>query len=208
MKIAIDINDVLRDYTNQFIRCYNKIIDPFFKITSEEITDFDFFNVFPFVDSNGNQNKELYYKFKYEDAAFDLFGRADVTERRLISDMILWIQNTLRNFDEDKIPEVMIVSPFEMNLSIQSTLSFLAKMGNRVREIYFPIDSSTIWDKCDLLITANPNLISSVPDNKVVFKINAPYNKEINTKYSYNSIIDIIHDKDNTLLELIENFGA
>ena len=83
MKIAIDINDVVRDYTNQFIKCYQKIVDPSFEITQEEITDFDFFNVFPFLDSNGNKNKDLYYRFKYEDAAYDLFGRAETTEKRL-----------------------------------------------------------------------------------------------------------------------------
>lgn len=204
MKIAIDINDVIRDYTNQFIKCYNKIVDPNFEITLEDITDFDFFNVFPFKDENGNKDKDLYFKFKYEDAAFDLFGRAEVTEKRVPSEMILWLQNTLRNFEEDQIPEVMLVSPFEMNLSIQSTLSFLARIGNRVREIYFPTDSSTIWNKCDLLITANPNLINLVPDGKNVFKINAPYNKEVKTKYCYNNIIDVIHDKDNNLQNLIE----
>lgn len=206
MKIAIDINDVVRDYTNQFIKCYNKIIDPSFEIKTDDVTDFDFFNVFPFTDENGNKDKDLYYKFKYEDAAFDLFGRAEVTEKRVPSEMILWLQNTLRNFEEDKIPEVMFVSPFEMNLSIQSTLSFLARIGNRVREIYFPTDSSTIWDKCDLLITANPNLISSVPEGKTVFKINAPYNKEAKAEYSYDNIIDVIHDKDNKLQDLIENY--
>ena len=63
MKIAIDINDVVRDYTNQFIKCYLKIVDPSFEITQEEITDFDFFNVFPFLDSNGNKNKDLYYNY-------------------------------------------------------------------------------------------------------------------------------------------------
>ena len=172
MKMAIDINDVVRDYTNQFIKCYQKIVDPSFEITQEEITDFDFFNVFPFLDSNGNKNKDLYYRFKYEDAAYDLFGRAETTEKRLSSEMTLWLQNTLRNFEYDKIPDILFVSPFEMNLSIQSTLSFLARIGTRVREIYFPTNSLTIWDKCDILITANPNLIENVPKGKIVFKIN------------------------------------
>ena len=205
MKIAIDINDVVRDYTNQFIKCYQKIVDPSFEITQEEITDFDFFNVFPFLDSNGNKNKDLYYRFKYEDAAYDLFGRAETTEKRLSSEMTLWLQNTLRNFEYDKIPDILFVSPFEMNLSIQSTLSFLARIGTRVREIYFPTDSLTIWDKCDILITANPNLIENVPKGKIVFKIKTPYNSNTKTKYEYDNLIDIIHDSNNNLEKLIEN---
>ena len=205
MKIAIDINDVVRDYTNQFIKCYQKIVDPSFEITQEEITDFDFFNVFPFLDSNGNKNRDLYYRFKYEDAAYDLFGRAETTEKRLSSEMTLWLQNTLRNFEYDKIPDILFVSPFEMNLSIQSTLSFLARIGTRVREIYFPTNSLTIWDKCDILITANPNLIENVPKGKIVFKIKTPYNSNTKTKYEYDNLIDIIHDSNNNLEKLIEN---
>ena len=205
MKIAIDINDVVRDYTNQFIKCYQKIVDPSFEITQEEITDFDFFNVFPFLDSNGNKNKDLYYRFKYEDAAYDLFGRAETTEKRLSSEMTLRLQNTLRNFEYDKIPDILFVSPFEMNLSIQSTLSFLARIGTRVREIYFPTNSLTIWDKCDILITANPNLIENVPKGKIVFKIKTPYNSNTKTKYEYDNLIDIIHDSNNNLEKLIEN---
>lgn len=205
MKIAIDINDVVRDYTNQFIKCYQKIVDPSFEITQEEITDFDFFNVFPFLDSNGNKNKDLYYRFKYEDAAYDLFGRAETTEKRLSSEMTLWLQNTLRNFEYDKIPDILFVSPFEMNLSIQSTLSFLARIGTRVREIYFPTNSLTIWDKCDILITANPNLIENVPKGKIVFKIKTSYNCNTKTKYEYDNLIDIIHDSNNNLEKLIEN---
>lgn len=205
MKIAIDINDVVRDYTNQFIKCYQKIIDPSFEISENDVTDFDFMNVFPFIDDGGNQSKELYYKFKYEDAAYDLFGRAEIMDRRLSSEMTLWLQNTLRNFDDGKIPDVLFVSPFEMNLSIQATLSFLARIGTRVRELYFPTDSMTIWDKCDILITANPNLIKNVPEGKIVFKVNTPYNKEVKSKYSFESLLDIIHDEHNNLEKIIEN---
>lgn len=208
MRIAIDLNDVIRDYTNQFIKCYQKIIDPSFEIDEDNITDFDFFNIFPFTDEDGNKDKDLYYRFKYEDAAYDLFGRAEVMDKRIPSEMTLWLQNTLRNFEYDKIPEVLFVSPLEMNLSIQSTLSFLARIGTRVREIYFPTDSQTIWDKCDLLITANPNLIENKPEKKTVFKIETPYNREIKTEYAYSSIIDVIHDEDNKLSEIIENNGS
>lgn len=207
MRIAIDLNDVVRDYTNQFIKCYQKLIDPSFDITEEKVTDFDFFDIFPFPDQEGNTDKDLYYRFKYEDAAYDLFGRAEVMDKKIPSEMSLWLQNTLRNFEYDKIPEVLFVSPFEMNLSIQSTLSFLARIGTRVREVYFPTDSMTIWDRCDLLITANPKLIENVPEGKKVFKINAPYNKNTKADYTYDNLIDVIHDENNVLSDIIENYG-
>lgn len=207
MVIAIDINDVIRDYTRQFIKYYQKVVDPSFKIEYDDVTDYDFTNIFPFIDNNGETDTGLYNQFKYEDCAFELFGRADVMERRLPSEFNLWTQNTLKNFDEEKIPTVMIVSPFEMGLSIQSTLAFLSRIGMRVREYYFPIDSNTIWDKCDVLITTNPNLIANKPEGKHVFKINTPYNKntETLTEFTFDSLCDIIHDENNTLINLIEN---
>lgn len=207
MVIAIDINDVIRDYTRQFIKYYQKVVDPSFEIEYDDVTDYDFTNIFPFIDNNGETDTGLYDQFKYEDCAFELFGRANVMERRLPSEFNLWTQNTLKNFDEEKIPTVMIVSPFEMGLSIQSTLAFLSRIGMRVREYYFPIDSNTIWDKCDVLITANPNLIANKPEGKHVFKINTPYNKntETLTEFTFDSLCDIIHDENNTLINLIEN---
>ena len=206
MTIAIDINDVIRDFTRQFIKYYQKVIDPSFEIEYDDVNDFEFTNIFPFLDENGNVDINQYYRFKYEDCAFEIFGRADVMERKLPSDFNLWTQNTLKNFEADNIPEVIIVSPFEMNLSIQSTLSFLSRIGVRVREYYFPLDSQTIWDKCDVLITANPNLIKNKPEGKTVLKINAPYNKEVEalTEYTFDSLCDIIHDEKKTLINLIE----
>ena len=41
MKIAIDINDVLRDFTTQFKNYYIKGIDPSFEIEDKDINSFD-----------------------------------------------------------------------------------------------------------------------------------------------------------------------
>lgn len=205
MTIGIDINDVIRDYTRQFIKYYQKVIDPSFEIEYDDVDDFEFMNIFPFKDENGDNDIMEYYKFKYEDCAFELFGRSDVMERTLPMDFNLWTQNTLKNFEEDKIPNVVIVSPFEMNLSIQSTLAFLSRIGVRIREYYFPTDSQTIWDKCDILITANPNLIDNKPEGKIAIKINTPYNKEANANYTFDSLCQVINDENKTILKLIEN---
>ena len=205
LKIAIDVNDVLRDFTRQFANMYKKIVNPSFDIAYEDINDFDFINVFPFYDNNGNIDTMLFNKFKYEDCSFEIYGRAEAMDRMLPSEFNLWTQNTMRNFDDDKLPEIIIFSPFEMNLSIQSTLSFLARFGIRTRKIIFPSDSFKMWEECDVMITANPNLLEAKPENKISFKINAPYNKEAKGTYEFDSMLDIIHDKDNTIINLIEN---
>ena len=198
MKIAIDLNDVIRDYTGQFKKVYIKNIDSMFEIEDENITSSKLFEIFPF------ESEEDYNKFVYVDYPYELFGRAEPVEQMLPYRFNDWIQNTLRDVDEDKIPEIMFVSPLEANLTIQATMAFLAKLPSRVREIYFPIDSSTVWNKCDMLITANPLFLNNVPEDKIAIKINMPYNKDIECKYSFDKMMDIIEDKEDTIISLIE----
>jgi len=197
-KIAIDLNDVIRDYTSQFIDQYTKNIDPDCEIELEDVTDFDFYNVFHF------DSREDYSNFKYVDYAYELFLKAQPMDRMLSYRFNDWLQTTLRDLEEENIPEVMLVSPLEANLTIQATLGFLSKLPSRVREIYFPVDSATIWDRCDILITANPNLISNVPEGKTVIKVEAPYNKDVECEHTFKSMMDIITDKEETIIKLLE----
>ena len=197
MKIAIDINDVLRDFTTQFKNYYQKGIDPSFEIEDKDINSFDLYNVFPFKDRNA------YNMFRYIDFAFELYGRAEAMDKMLPYRFNDWTQKTLKNLDNDKIPEIMLVSPFETGKSIQSTYSFLSKISSSVREVYFPIDSFTIWDKCDILITANPNLIENVPEGKIVVKIETSYNADVKSKYSFKSLMDVINDENETIIKIL-----
>lgn len=204
MKIAIDINDVLRDFTSQFKNYYIKGIDPSFEIEDDEITSFDFSEIFPFKDRNA------YNMFKYVDFAFELYGRAESMDKMLPYRFNDWTQKTLKDLDKEYIPDIMLVSPFETGKSIQSTYAFLSKISSSVREIYFPVDSSTIWDRCDILITANPNLIENVPEGKTVVKIEMPYNKNVETKYTFKSLMDVINDENETIIKILigEENGA
>ena len=204
MKIAIDINDVLRDFTSQFKNYYIKGIDPSFEIEDDEITSFDFSEIFPFKDRNA------YNIFKYVDFAFELYGRAEPMDKMLPYRFNDWTQKTLKDLDKEYIPDIMLVSPFETGKSIQSTYAFLSKISSSVREIYFPVDSSTIWDRCDILITANPNLIENAPEGKTVVKVEMPYNKNVETKYTFKSLMDVINDENETIIKILtgEENGA
>jgi hypothetical protein len=198
-RIAIDLNDVVRDYSGQFINCYQKLIDPKFEMKDEEITSFDFSECFPF------NSKTEYNDFKYSDAAFELHARAEMTDNRLQGVLSDWTENILTNLDVDEDPEVFYFSPFELGITIQSTLSFLAAHGVRAREYYFPVNSMSIYDKCDILITANPNLIENCPEDKTVIRIERPYNKDVETKYSFKNLFEAIKDEDELLIKMIEN---
>lgn len=204
-RIAIDINDVIRDYTGQFIKVYEKYIDDSSNITIEDVTDFNFLNMFSFVNENNISDIQLLNKFKYEDYPFELYGVAEPMTKTLPSLINIWMQNTMRNFDDEIVPEIIFVSPFEYGVSIQSTLHFLSKIGLRAREYYFPVDSMTIWDRCDILITANPNLLNNMPDGKTSFKIETSYNKGAKATYTFKTFENVIFDENNTLVKLIDN---
>ena len=135
---------------------------------------------------------EQYRRFVYEDYPFELYSKCPAVEQNLPRDLNEWLEFNLPENDV----EVMFVSPMECDLTIQSTYSFLAKIGSRVREVYFPIDSTTVWDKCDVLITANPRFFQNKIDGKQIVKINKPYNTENDADLVYDSLSDIINDND------------
>ncbi len=205
MVIAVDINDVIRDTTRAFIKNYKKLINPYFDINYDDIDSWDYRQIFPFTNEEGEYDERFYNKFKFEDAAFEIHCRADLMERNLIAKVNLWLNTTLRDFDPEKNPKVILFSPFEMGLTIPSTLGFASRVGLQFREIEFPIDSRKMWDKCDIMITANPNLIQNKPEGKKVFKIEAPYNKDVKADYTFEGISDLIEDSEKTLQKIIEN---
>lgn len=186
MKIAIDLNDVIRDYSRNFVKYFKKGINHSFN--EDEITFYtnDMEVLLPFT------SNEQYRRFVYEDYPFELYSKCPVVDKNLARDLNEWIEFTLPDDDIDTI----FVSPMECDLTIQSTYSFLAKIGSRVREVYFPIDSSTVWDKCDVLITANPRFFTNKKEGKKIIKINKDYNKDCIADLTYNSLLEVIQDEE------------
>ena len=199
MLLAIDINDVIRDNMFQFRRIYQKFIDYDFEIDLKDINSFNMMEVYPF------RSKTELNKFKYVDYSYELFGRANCCDDNLPYVVNNWIEKTLSNLDEEYIPNVIFFSPFEMGTSIPSTYSFLSSKGFRTRGILFPKVSQTIFDISDIVITAQPSLIDNCPNNKIVIKINKPYNVSCETKYAFDSIVDLIKDPNELVIKLLEN---
>ena len=197
MTLAIDINDVIRDNIWQFNHVYEKYIGES-GVNYEDVTSFNMLEVYPF-----NSEKEL-YEFKYEQYPYELFGRAECCDKHLPYILNDWLEKTLKNLDEECVPHVIFFSPFEMGLTIQSTLAFLSGKSLRPREVYFPINSITIYDRADIVITAQPSLIENCPEDKHVIKINKPYNVECKTLHSFDSMIDVIKDENETIIKILE----
>lgn len=196
--IGVELNDVIRDYTGQFIECYRKIVDGKFEKNVEDVDSFEFYDVFPF------ESKHDYQEFRYVDAAYDLNALAPLTDSRLLGLVNNWTENILKNLDVDEDPEVIFFSALEIGATIPATLGFLSDKGFKVRNYYFPLDSTKIFEKCDIAITANPNIINACPENKTAIKIAMPYNNEAECEYAFGSMYDLLTDSENTIVKLIE----
>jgi hypothetical protein len=156
--------------------------------------------LFPF------NSKSSYYNFVYSDYAFELYAKCPTSTRNLSAELNDFTEKTLKDLDVEEDIELMFVSPFEYGQSIGNTYFFISKLGTKIRETYFPKDSSTIWDKCDVLISANPLLLDSKPEGKVSIKIKTEYNVESKADYTFNSLSAFITDEKNIKQLIDGNF--
>jgi hypothetical protein len=207
MRIAIDINGVLRDTIGKFKQLYEKhlidsqqseylnptytidlsgnteiqnVSEPFeYKILSD-VSSLDLKNHFAF------QNEEEYYSFMYEEYCMELFGHAPSIEMSTFYDLNDVYHNLRQNVD------FLLVSD-EIGKSKPATLFFLSKFGCELEKIVFysNITINSLWDEFDILLTANPNLLLNHPDNKKVIKFNTEYNKDINKYDSIQSLKEL-----------------
>lgn len=206
-KIAIDLNEVIRDYLRQFLKTYQNGIDYTFDKEYDELDDFNLRNIFPFHQEGDDMFDEgLYTAFRYEDYAYELHCRAQLMERNLPTVLNGWVCNTLRNYgaEDGNDVEVVLMSPLEDGKTIPATYGFLNISGIMVRGITFPRISTEMWNTCDMIITANPNLIEAKPEGKVCVKINAPYNTETECELAFDSLCEMIQDPDGKVNSIIE----
>ena len=197
MKIAIDLNDVLRDYTANFGEYFKKGYDKDINLDEIEITTNDLSEVFPF------KSRYDYEHFVYEDFAWELFAKCPSCERGLGAAFSNWVTKTITNIDVEEPIDIIIVSTMEYGITIPATYWFISKLGCRAREIYLPTDSSTIWDKCDVLITANPKLLLEKPEGKKSVKIKTDYNANCEADFEYNNMLEFL-SRDEYIEKLVQ----
>lgn len=195
MTIAIDLNDVIRDYSNNFLKTYLLNYNREF-----DTSDFSFWT---------NEMKDLlvfktdraYERFVYEDYAYELFGKNDTCSRNTQVDLKKFVETVT---DLDDTNNIIFVSTMEIGPSIGYTYFFLSKLGCDIREVYLPKNSFTIWDKCDILITANPKLLNNKPENKKAVKIVFEYNNDCKSDFTFNSFSELVND-DNNVKKILDN---
>ena len=199
MRIAIEVNGVLRNTIEKITQTYQKfLIDKTDGI--EQDGEFKYELSLPVESLNlkehfNFQNEEELYSFLYEEFPMEIFGHAQSAEYSTFNDLNEFY---LKFRDEH---ELIIISD-EIGKSKPATLFFLSKFGCQFEKIkfYSNYTINSMWNEIDVLLTANPALLLNCPSDKSVIKFNTVYNKQ-----SENSIsIDSIKELENKLKEIIE----
>ena len=204
MRLAIEINGVLRDTISKFKQLYEKyLIDlnnldsenqiynldsegnleketetlPFKYEIKNEVTSLELLNHFSFP------SKDDLYSFMYEEYTMELFGHAQSTEMNTFLVLNEFYYKNRENYN------ILIVSD-EIGKSKPSSLFFLSKFGCLIEEVFFYSQSTKnlLWDKIDILLTANPDLLLNYPQNKIVVKYETKYNKHVSSPYTISSL--------------------
>jgi hypothetical protein len=216
MRIGIELNGVLRDTISKMTQVYekhmveemaNEIVKTYeTTVDSEDYVEMSF-NEVDFVyeikspvtslnlmDHFSFKDKDELYNFLYEEFPMQIFGHAPSTELTSFNDLND-IYYKLRD-DHD----LMIVSD-EIGRSKPASLFFLSKFGCLIEKVKFYSNSTinSMWGEIDILLTSNPDLLLSYPDNKIIIKYETEYNKQINSEYSITKIKEL-EDVLNTIL--------
>jgi len=216
MRIGIELNGVLRDTISKITQVYEKHMveemaeeiiktyettvdsEDYVEMTFDEV-DFKYEIKSPVTSLNlmdhfSFKDKDELYNFMYEEFPMQIFGHAPSTELTSFYDLND-IYYRLRD-DHD----LMIVSD-EIGRSKPASLFFLSKFGCLIEKVKFYSNSTinSMWDEIDILLTSNPDLLLSYPDNKIIIKYETEYNKQINSEYSITKIKEL-EDVLNTIL--------
>ena len=131
--------------------------------------------------------KEMYNKFMYEDFCMDIFGFAPKMYPQVDTDSDVFYLKFREQYD------LAIVSK-ENWFSISPTLFFLAKVTPRFNSYFFYEENKEIWDRVDYLITTDPELINSKPDDKKVIRLDRPFNHEMSGDVIATNLIDLVNN--------------
>jgi hypothetical protein len=216
MRIGIELNGVLRDTISKITQVYEKHMveemaeeivktyettvdsEDFIEMTFDEV-DFNYEIKSPVTSLNlmehfSFKDKDELYNFMYEEFPMQIFGHAPSTELTSFNDLND-IYYRLRD-DHD-----LIIVSDEIGRSKPASLFFLSKFGCLIEKVKFYSNSTinSMWGEIDILLTSNPDLLLSYPDNKIIIKYETEYNKQINSEYSITKIKEL-EDVLNTIL--------
>ena len=186
MKIAFDVNGVLRDTFGKMEQVYQKfMIDDYIKEEGEE--DFEYKLNLPVTSYNLLDHfifkeKDDLYQFLYVDYPMNIFGHAPSISANTFN-VMNEIYEELR--DEH---DIYIISE-EIQKSKPATLFFLSKYGVLVENIIFysKFTEEEVLKNFDVVVTANPELIEKNIDLKTV-KYKTTYNENFSSEFEIETL--------------------
>jgi hypothetical protein len=190
MRIAIEINGVLRNTIGKLEQTYQKfLIDKTDGIESEDSFKYEITLPVTSLDLNKHfkfENDEELYSFLYEEFPMEIFGHSQSTEYNTFIDLNEIYTNLRDNH------ELIIVSD-EIGKSKPASLFFLSKFGCQLEKVkfYSNLTINSMWDEIDILLTSNPALLLEHPYDKTVIKFETGYNKDINIRHTIQTIKEL-----------------
>jgi hypothetical protein len=190
MKIAIEINGVLRNTIGKIEQTYQKfLIDKTDGIEDEDSFKYEMnlpVDSLTLQDHFKFQNDEELYSFLYEEFPMEIFGHSQSTEYSSFNDLNDIYLNLRDNHD------LLIVSD-EIGKSKPASLFFLSKFGCQIEKVkfYSNLTINSMWNEIDVLLTSNPALLLEHPEDKTVIKYHTEYNKQIDTNYSITELKEL-----------------
>lgn len=189
MRLAIDINGVLRDTHSKFQQVYEKyLIDEM-----DENTEFEYSTTLPItslklMEHFKFKDEDEFLSFMYEEFVMQIFGHASSTEGSTFYDLDVLYQK----YKED-ISFVLISD--EISKSKPATLFFLSKFACQIDKIIFTnkLNKENVWSEFDVLLTSNPSMIDN-DKNKTLIKYTKEYNKDTECELTISNLkeLDII----------------
>lgn len=195
IRIGIELNHVMRNINKQIAKFYQKDFDETIDLDELDYKDDILHKVCDF-----NSDEEI-IDFLYSEYPYEIFAEAPECSRMLSRDVNFWVRDLLNQKEYDI--DVFYYSMKEFDLTIQSSLFFLSRIGARVREVRMPRNYDELHELGDIFITADPKVASFKDKGKIVIKNNFNQEAVENADLVYDNMREFLDD-DNKLKKIVK----
>ena len=187
MKIAFDVNGVLRDTFLKAEQVYQRfMIDDYIVEEGEDKFDYELnlpVTSMNLIDHFKFRNTDDLYDFFYVDFPMQIFGHAPSVSANTFT-ILNEIYQQLRDDHE-----IYIISD-EIQKSKPATLFFISKYGCLIENymFYSKVSFDKVWETFDIIITSSPEILDSKPKGKKTVKFLTTYNENESSDYTIFSL--------------------
>lgn len=190
MRIGVEINGVLRNTLDKIEQTYRKFyVEHTDGIESDDDFNYEIISPLDTLEIKNHlkfRSDDELFSFLYEEFPMEIFGHAQSTEYTTFNDL-----NEIYLNLRDK-HELIIISD-EIGKSKPASLFFLSKFGCQFEKIIFysnyTIDD--MWNQVDILVSSNPKILKSYPEDKIIVKYITDYNKHIDSVHKISTIKEL-----------------